>query len=534
MSLDLQARSGRRWFDALAGKMLLIACGPILVLFLLVYLVLIPAIEHELIRSRKDYLRHLSDTAYGLFEGQEALAAAGTITRQEAQRRAVDLIKRIRFGSTGYFYVFTRDLHIVTVPIKPEMEGTLVASFKDAGGKAIYVELNELGRNPAGGFLDLVFSKPGQTGVFPKMNYVRCFEPWGWNVGTGVYMDDVRSQIRLFTWSILASFLLVSGLIIVVVRSAVQRMTRPLRALVAGLRNSDLTRSIRVDSRDEIGEAATAFNAYNLDLKGKLLEVAGFANRVASGSTELAASAEEMARAVADIAKVSENLKVAGDRVAAAMQELSTHAGAVAASTRESHQESQEAVADTEHSAKAGENVVGSMDELQLVMKEIVNAVQVIKDIANQTNLLSLNAAIEAAKAGAHGQGFAVVAEEVRKLSDRSGTAAKEIEKLTRQTAQAISGGMASVHANMESLEAIRKRITGMAARISRIGDVADGQAATSTRVTASMSDTSLGLSRNAAATHELSATVHEIAKTSDDLAEVAEGLRHLVSGFNL
>ena len=105
---------------------------------------------------------------------------------------------------------------------------------------------------------------------------------------------------------------------------------------------------------------------------------------------------------------------------------------------------------------------------------------------------------------------------------------------LTQQTAKAITGGMESVHVNMESLEGIRKRITGMAARIPQIGGVADGQAATSTQVTASMGDTSMALSQNATATHELSATVHEIAKTSEDLAEVGEGLRNLVGGFNL
>jgi methyl-accepting chemotaxis protein len=496
--------------------------------------VLIPTLEHEFISSRKEYVKHLTDTAYGIFDGQEALAGSGAITRQEAQKRAVELIKKIRFGKTGYFFVFTRDLHIVTVPIRPEMEGTLVDSFKDAKGKSVYVEMNELGKNPDGGFLDLVFSKPGQTGTFPKLNYVRCYGPWGWNIGTGVYMDDVSSQIRLYTWSILACFLLVSGIIFIVVRFAVQRMTRPLQDLVSGLQNSDLTRIIQVESRDEIGAAANAFNSYNLDLKGKILDVARFADRVASGSTELASSAEEMERAVADIAKVSENLKSAGDGVTEAMRDLSKNAGVVAANTKESHQESQEAVADTERSAKAGENVVQSMDEIQAVMKQIVNAVQVIKDIANQTNLLSLNAAIEAAKAGENGKGFAVVAEEVRKLADRSGTAAKEIETLTQRTGTAITGGMTSVHANMKSLEGIRKRITGMATRIRHIGDVADGQAATSTQVTASMTDTSMGLSQNATATHELSATVHEIAKTSEDLAEVAEGLRNLVTGFKL
>ncbi|NTV72722.1 MAG: methyl-accepting chemotaxis protein [Holophaga sp.] len=312
------------------------------------------------------------------------------------------------------------------------------------------------------------------------------------------------------------------------------RITRPLARIAEGMEHSDLTLTLDADGDDEIGALSRAFNAYNLALKGKILNVASFAERVASGGTELAASSEEMVKAVSEIAKVSENLKAAGEGVTEAMRELSKDAEGVAANTKIGHHESKEAVADTENSTKAGENVVKSMDEIHLVMKGIVNAVQVIKDIANQTNLLSLNAAIEAAKAGQHGKGFAVVAEEVRKLSERSATAAKEIEMLTQQTAKAISGGMESVHANMDSLKGIRKRITDMASRIQHIGEVVDRQAATSTQVTANMSQTGIGLSQNATATHELSATVHEISRTAEDLAEVGEGLRELVRGFDL
>jgi methyl-accepting chemotaxis protein len=514
------------------SKILLLTLAPLGVVFLASWLGLVPVLERAFLDSRKEYLQHLSETAYGILAGQEELAKAGTITREEAQKRAVDLIKQIRFGKTGYFYVFNREPKIITVPIKPEMEGKPVADFKDANGQLIYVELDKLGQNPEGGFLNLMFAKPGQEGAFPKMNYVKCFQPWGWNIGTGIYMDDLRSQIRLYTWSILGALLLLSGIIFVVVGTLVKRMTRPLAELVEGLRNSDLTKEIAIQSEDEIGQAARAFNTYNADLRAKVSEISGFATRVASGSTELASSSDEMTSAVQDIARVSEDLKASGERVAHSMAELSGTAGQVARFTGESQTESQHAVDDTARSAEAGEGAVKSMGEIQAATGQIVQAVRVIQKIARQTNLLSLNAAIEAAKAGSQGKGFAVVAEEVRKLAERSRRSAQEIEQFIQRTQDAVDGGVGSVQTTMNSLEGIRLRISGVASRIEQIGAFSSDQAATSSTVARMMDETSQGLATNAAATHELAATVQEIARTSEDLARVAEGLHALVNSF--
>ena len=518
----------------LSRKILLLVLAPLGVVFLGALLVLMPVFERSFIESRKEYLKHLSETAYDILESQEALAKQGLISREEAQKRAVDIIKSIRFGKTGYFYVFTRDLHIVTVPIKPEMEGKLVDTFKDGAGQPLYVNLNRLGQTPEGGFLDFVFAKPGEQGLFPKLGFVKCFEPWGWNIGAGVYMDDVNAQVRAYGFGILGGLLLLSGILFLVVRTVTLRMTRPLEALVRGLQSSDLTREIPIESQDEIGSAAQAFNTYNSALRGRIIEVSGYSERVASGSTELAASADEMTRAVEEIAKVSENLKAAGGRVVEAMGDLSEKAGRVASHTQEGQRESQEAVKDTTRSAEAGQGAVSGMGEIQKVMGQIVQAVRVIQDIARQTNLLSLNAAIEAAKAGAQGKGFAVVAEEVRKLAERSRGAAKEIEELIQRTQEAVAGGVQSVGVTMECLEAIRLRMTEVARRIDQIGTFSHGQADTSQTVTRMMDETSEGLAQNAAATHQLSATVHEIAHTSEDLAQVAEGLRNLVGSFRL
>ncbi|MBP1627863.1 MAG: hypothetical protein H6Q00_2338 [Holophagaceae bacterium] len=518
----------------LSGKIVLITLAPLAVIFLVAWLVLMPVIRSGLVESRKEYLQHLTESAFGVLEGQEALAKAGSISREEAQRRAVELIKGIRFGKTGYFYVFTRDLKIITVPIKPEMEGKPVNTFQDAKGKLIYVELDKLGRQPQGGFLDLMFAKPGKEGVFPKMNYVKAFDPWGWNIGTGVYMDDLQAEVRAYTLAILGTLVILSFLLFLGVRIFVRRITRPLGELVEGLRNSDLSRTIRIESEDEIGLAAQAFNGYNANLRDQILEVSGFADRVASGSTELSASAVEMGRAMEDIAKVSEQLRSAGTRVAQSMRELSENASLVARHSKDGQQESREAVAETDSSAEAGRGAVRSMAEIQGVTDRIVQTVRVIQEIARQTNLLSLNAAIEAAKAGVHGKGFAVVAEEVRKLADRSRGAAKDVEELIEVTRTVVHGGAESVQVTIQSLDSIRGRIQVVADRIDQIGVFTQAQAETSTDVNQMMAETGSGLAQNATATHELSATVQEIVRTSEDLSRVAEGLRGMVSHFRL
>jgi len=302
----------------------------------------------------------------------------------------------------------------------------------------------------------------------------------------------------------------------------------------ARMAGGDLTVRAEISSGDELGRFAEAFNAMVGQLNHALRDVEKAADRVASGSTTLAASASQIAVTVKATANVSEELKDSGQKVLDSLVQLENEAGAISARATSTGAEADKAVEDTTRGAEAGQTAVRGMGEIEQATAEIVSAVRVIQEIAKQTNLLSLNAAIEAAKAGAQGKGFAVVAEEVRKLAERSGHAAKEIERIIQQAQEAVFSGTANVSLTLEQLEAIRHRILNVATSMREMDALSRDQAITSVQAGDSMAKTATRLDQNAAETHQLASTIQSVVQTSEELSHIARGLKAVVSEFNL
>jgi methyl-accepting chemotaxis protein len=504
-------------------------------LFLLFFaLYVLPTLHNAVMAAKKDGVRQVVELAISLLQEQEAQVQAGARTLETAQARGKEIVENLRYDGSNYLWVQAPGPRIVVHGTHRDWDGKATDDLGDPVFAKLFRDLEKVAVPQEGGFHEYEFTKPGQQGLYPKISFVRTFAPWGWTVGTGVYVDDVDRRVRIIAFVMFTGMLAVSALVYFLALALSNRMVRPLRELVAGLRTSDLSKQIPVTAKDEVGAAAQAFNDYNGGMRKTVFDVSEYAARVASGSTELAASAEEMSQAVAEIARVSEDLKMAGEQVAEAMRGLGANADLVATRTQDAETRSHDVVQETDRSAEAGQGTARGMSDIQVVTGQIVEAVSVIQEIARQTNLLSLNAAIEAAKAGAQGKGFAVVAEEVRKLAERSGTAAREIEALISRTQEVVSGGVQSVNTTLASLEAIRERIGGMAHSISDIGGLSRQQAATGQQVAGMMAQTTGRLAQNASATHELASTVQEIARTSEELAKVADGLRSVVEGFKL
>ncbi|NTV76282.1 MAG: methyl-accepting chemotaxis protein, partial [Holophaga sp.] len=442
-----------------------------------------------------------------------------------------EMVSAMRYDQTNYILIQGAGGVMVMHPLRPDFNGK---SPEVLGTSKLAASFAKAAEDPAGGYVDYRFAKPGQTGTFPKTGFVRKFAPWDWVIATSLYVDDVEVEMRAVSIALVAIALVVSLLVGFISFRSAGRITQPLAQLVTGLQQGDLSRRIEVNSRDEIAQAAEAFNQYNGRMRTIVMEVDNFAERVASGSMELAASSVEMSSTVANIAQVSEDLKQAGEGVSKAMGQVAGNVESMAERTRATGTQTGEAVREASLGADAGKSAAAGMSEIQQVTSSIVKAVQVIQDIARQTNLLSLNAAIEAAKAGAQGKGFAVVAEEVRKLAERSRTSALEIEELIQKAQETVGAGVSGVRATLKNLEAISSRITSISTSIQEVGGLSEKQAAVTHDVTRMMERTNDRLAQNAASTHELSATVDQISHTAEELAKVSHGLKKVVANFNL
>jgi len=296
----------------------------------------------------------------------------------------------------------------------------------------------------------------------------------------------------------------------------------------------DLTARLEVQGSDETAQLAARFNRFVENIHALVKDVILLSATISSGSQQMSAGASEMAATADSIARTADGQK-------AHVQEATARVGAIAqasqlvttnvATARQVFDVAQEAA------VKGGDAVgqaVAGMQTIRENAREIGNILTVITEIANQTNLLSLNAAIEAAKAGEHGKGFAVVAEEVRKLAENSAKAVGEIGTLIKTSGQSVEAGSAMVNTAGTVLRGIQESITASGARLAEIGDQSRIQSRDSQTVVGVMGELQGIAEQNAAATEQMAATIRETSRTVEDLTRAAERLGDMVSRFKV
>ncbi len=397
-----------------------------------------------LLEDRKVKTQQVVEATMGVLTYFDGQVQAGKLTRDEAQRQAAALIKGVRYGGKEYFWINDLDQKVIMHPIKPEWDGTLRDDIKDPDGIYTYREFARIAKAQGGGFVAYRWTRPGESEPVRKISYVKLFEPWGWVLGSGIYIDDVdaifmQSIKRVGLWMVAITIVL-GGLLVFLSRS----IARPMQALSAFgttmgevQQTGDLSRRMPVSGRDEIARVMTAFNdlmeSFETSIRAvrhQLTQVTEATRATLDCTGRIKSSSEQQSEEAAGTAAAVEEMTVSVAQIADNTREAETTASMAGELAGQGQGTVEDVVAGMNRIARTVSQSASSIESLGNRSKEITSIVQVIKDIADQTNLLALNAAIEAARAGEQGRGFAVVADEVRKLAERSSNATTEISTM--------------------------------------------------------------------------------------------------------
>jgi methyl-accepting chemotaxis protein len=310
----------------------------------------------------------------------------------------------------------------------------------------------------------------------------------------------------------------------------------------------DLTRQVEVTSRDEIGEMSGQFNAFVDNLRRIMRHISEDGDEMSSASAKMELTIEHMATAFEQIATQINSIAVSSEELSSTSTEIARNCGIVAESSKQSSGAIKEGgiiidetVAVMRTIAERVKGLAGFVETLGVKSDQVGQVVGFINDIADQTNLLALNAAIEAARAGEHGRGFAVVADEVRKLAERTteatGEIGRTIEAMQCETQSIVSSinesvrevevGTDKANRSREFLQSIARQIATVDTQITQIAAAVEQETATTTQTADNIQQVSTVM-------NETSKTIHETAPAALRVAEVAKALENMIRQFKV
>ena len=504
-------------------KILSISVATIALMVLGVMLYVLPFMQKKLMDEKMQATKSVVEVAHAILQSNLAAVGAGVKTLEQGQTDALKQISELRYQGSEYFWVNDLETKILMHPIRPEMVGKTQNETKDPNGKKLFVEFVNVSKEKGEGVVDYMWAKPGLSQPVPKVSYVKLMKEWGWVIGSGIYVDDVKADMDRMKWQIMGGTLTLSLVIFTCAWIVARRIKQALDQAIGASRriaSGDLTARIEVQSTDETGELLSSLKEMNEGL-------ARIVGEVRTGAESIATATEEIAAGNSDLSQRTEEQASALEETASSMEELTSTVKQNADNAQAANQLAINASGVAVTGGEVINRVVRTMESITDSSKKISDIIGVIDGIAFQTNILALNAAVEAARAGEQGRGFAVVAAEVRSLAQRSAAAAKEIKSLIEDSVGKVQDGSRLV-------EEAGRTTQDIVTSIKRVTDIMAEISAASLEQSSGIEQVNTAITQMDDVTQQNAALVEEAAAAAESLEEQAQQLVGVVARFTL